>query len=108
MSVIAFVHRFLPSLGFTMLVETAGLFVFVRYVLKRKEPGTKDVLLTGALASFSTIPYVWFVFPYLLEWSPRNALYFSEPFAFGIEALIYRFTLKLEWKNALLASLACN
>ncbi|HUO49974.1 MAG TPA: hypothetical protein VMU25_00120 [Candidatus Paceibacterota bacterium] len=104
---IAVVHHFLSSLIFTDVVETAVLFFMLRLVFKLRI-STSQIIFAGLYASFSTIAYVWFVFPYLLAWSPGVSTFFAELFAFLVEALFYRFVLRISWKTALLASLVCN
>jgi hypothetical protein len=103
-----YVHRALTSLGFTVAVETAVLFILLYYVYKYRHLRVKDVIFAGILASSLTIPYVWFVFPYVVNWSRNTSAFFSEPFAFLIEALVYNRVLKLDWKTALAVSLVCN
>jgi hypothetical protein len=103
---ISIVHYFISSLLFTIAVETGILFLLLRYAFKEKGPCTKKIVFAGAFASFATIPYVWFVFPYLTL--PGNALYYSESFAFVVEAVFYRAYLKTSWKTSLLVSLLCN
>lgn len=105
---IALIHRFISSLVFTDVVETIILFAFLWFVFKNRELGWRRIVAVGLFASFSTIPYVWFVFPYLLDWPRSTSLLLSEIFAFVVEAIIYRLFLKLDWKRALLVSLACN
>ncbi len=103
-----YVHNFLTSLVFTTSIETVVLVLLVLYVFRKQGLQLWQVLFAGFLGSFSTIPYVWFVFPYVVMWPRTTSLYFSEPFAFIAEAVIYRMFLKLDWKYALLASLLCN
>jgi hypothetical protein len=104
---IGYVHSFISSLVFTIVVETLVLFLLLRYALKNKKPSTKKIVFAGVFASFATIPYVWFVFPYIAAW-PGNVLYYSESFAFVAEAAFYRTYLKTSWKASLLVSLLCN
>ena len=49
----------------------------IHYVYKRRDIPTKDMLFAGIYGSFSKIPYVWFVFPYIVQWTPTTALHFS-------------------------------
>lgn len=105
---IAFVHRFLSSLIFTDVAETALLISLVWYVLRRKDLSLERLLFAGLWASFSTISYVWFVFPYLLVWPASVEIWFAEAFAFIFEAIFYRFVLGLRWRDALAVSFLCN
>src|SRR5690348_13076845 len=94
---IAVVHHFISSLVFTDIVETAVLFFMLRFVFRLRIP-TSQIIFAGLYASFSTIAYVWFVFPFLLAWpSPGMGVFFAELFAFLVEALFYRFVLRISW-----------
>lgn len=105
---IDYIHRFISSLVFTTVVETLALFLLLRWVFKNKELSTKKIVFAGVFASFATIPYVWFVFPYIESWPRSTSLYYSEPFAFIIEAIFYRAFLKPSWGVSFMLSLACN
>jgi hypothetical protein len=105
---IAFVHRFITSLVFTDVVETSILVFLLRVLPGNKALETSRIIFAGLWASFSTIPYVWFVFPYLVQWPASTAIIFAEVFAFLMEALFYKVVLRLNWKTALFVSLVCN
>lgn len=105
---IAYIHRFITSLGFTVIVETAMLFLLLFVVMRRKDISAWRIACAGFIASFMTIPYVWFVFPYAYTWSRETSLLFSEPFVFMVEVVFYRVFLKLDWRVAFLASLTAN
>jgi hypothetical protein len=100
------VHRFLTSMVFTVVVETSVLFFLLTYVFRRTHLKPSTILFAGFFASFATIGYVWFVFP---AFFPRNvSLWWSEPFAFIVEAFFYRMYLKVSWREALILSLVAN
>ena len=103
-----YLHNFLSSAVFTIVVETAVLFFLLRFVIKNKDINSGKVIFAGFFASLATIPYVWFVFPYILEWPRKTSLLFSEPFAFIIEAIFYKGFLKIDTKTSLILSLVCN
>ncbi len=105
---IFFVHRFLTSLFFTDAIETVALIVLLRYVLKNRILKISEMVFAGLYASFSTISYVWFVFPFLVAWPPGVEIWFAEGFAFVVEAVFYRWMLKLDWRTAFYVSLICN
>lgn len=104
---IVFVHRFLTSLFFTDAIETLVLILLLRAVFKNRTELSR-LIFAGLYASFSTIAYVWFVFPYLMYWPASVAIGFAEVFAFTVEAVLYRFVLRLSWKVAFFVSFACN
>ncbi len=105
---IAFVHRFLTSLAFTSGIETIVLILLLKFVFRKSHVSLEQAIFAGLYASFSTISYVWFVFPYLTNWQPPTYVIFAEVFAFIVEAIFYRFMLRISWRDAFLASLICN
>ncbi len=103
-----YIHRFISSLVFTIIIETLVLFLLIRFLFKNKKLETRKIIFAGVIASFATIPYVWFVFPYMAAWPRSTSLYFSEPFVFVIEAVLYHHLLKANWQSSLLLSFLCN
>jgi hypothetical protein len=101
--------KFLFFLIFTLVIEIPALVLCVRLIRKKEEPTLSLFLIicVGFLASFATLPYVWFVLPAFIQ----IYLYYmiaAEVFAFGMEGLIYTFLLKLPFHRAMLFSLICN
>lgn len=105
---ISYVHRFITTEVLTIAVESAVLFFLMRYVFKKNELTTKQLLFAGIFASFATIPYVWFVFPNAMSWPRPTSLMYSEPFVTIVEAIWYRFALKTDWKVSFAVSIICN
>lgn len=105
---VAYVHRFITTNVLTIAVETTVLFFLMRYVFKKHELSTKQLLFAGIFASFATIPYVWFVFPNVMMWPRQTSLHYSEPFVAVVEAIWYRFALKTDWKTSFAISIICN
>lgn len=109
---ITYTHNFLTSALATMTIEgLVGLLLFV-YFLSRKEEHLHlkklSVFLATFFVSMFTLPYVWFIFPTLMMWTRNTSLWFSEFFIFSVEAIVYRFFLKLPWRWAILISLIAN
>lgn len=105
---IFYTHSFLTSLVFTMAIETALLYLILRFVIKYPDLSSLKIVTIGLLANFTTVPYVWFVFPTLLNWSRNTSLLYSEPFVFLVEAFIYQIYLKTSVRTSLFVSLVCN
>lgn len=107
---ITYSHSFITSFLLTISSETLVLFLLVRKFLKipAGEIPAKQLLFAGFFASFATLPYVWYVFPGLFDWTRAISLPYSELFVFLVEALFYRMYLEISWKKALLVSLLCN
>ncbi len=108
MNDVEYVHRFITALAFTNIIEIALLIGLIRFVLRNRGIEIWQIFFAGLYASFSTIPYVWFVFPGLTNWPYSIAIIFAEAFAFVVEAVFYRWILKLGWREAFLVSFVCN
>lgn len=102
-----YIHRFITSLVFTTTIETLVLLLLLVCLFKYKNR-IKEFVFVGMFASFATIPYVWFVFPYIVDWSRATSLMVSEPIIFLTEAVLYKFFLKLDLRVALFVSFVCN
>lgn len=105
---VSLIHRFITSLVFTITVETIVLYLILRFVLKNQGLSPKKIISAGFFASFSTIPYVWFVFPSLLPVPKNTIILYSELFAFILETIFYRIFLKTNLKTSFMLSLLCN
>ena len=103
-----YLQKFITALVSTDIIETIILFYLLWYFLKKRDNSSQKIIIIGLLASFATLPYVWFVFPSLIGVSYSLYLVVAELFAFIIEAILYRYALNLTWKVAFLASFLCN
>lgn len=99
-------EKFLLALAITVLIETITLFALAKTLLKKEKITNSQLLFTGFIASFSTLPYLWFVLPVFL---PRQ--YFAltgELIVVAFEAIIIQRILKIRIKSALIVSVICN
>lgn len=105
-----YTHAFIVSLVFTILTETLTLYFLIRRVFRiaREKIDDVQIALAGFIASAMTIPYVWYVFPTIANWSRSISLHYSEIFALFLEALFYKTFLKISTRNSVLISLVCN
>lgn len=109
-----YVHRLITSEVFTIIIETAVLLVIVYFLYKYKylkdKISLKTQVFSGIFASFSTIPYVWYIFPNLLfpYMTREQTFVYSEPFVFVVEAIFYRFLLRIPTKYAFIISFVAN
>jgi len=101
------IFNFLTALLFTILIETIILFVLFKTKYKKLQIQHKLLLLTGFVTSFSTLPYVWFVFPAFIQ-SRFPYILFSECFAIVIESILIYKLLKIDFKKVMLISVICN
>jgi hypothetical protein len=87
----------------TIAIETA-----VAFLLLRKKYGAALIIRNSIVASSLTLPFVWFVFPFLgFTWVAYTAL--AEIFAFAVEAGFYRVAFpKMGWPDAVKVSFLCN
>jgi hypothetical protein len=99
---------FAGALFFTVLVETAMLFICARLLFRMGAREAPDALLLfcGIFLSFATLPYVWFIFPLMASGAVYVAL--AELFAFAAEAIGYKFILSVDWRRAAALSFICN
>ncbi len=105
---VSYIHRFLTSFGFSIIVETIVLLLILKVLTRHNELSWRRIIIAGVFATFATIPYVWFVFPNLLEWPKNTALLYSEVFVIVVEALFFRLYLKTSWSISFSASIFCN
>jgi len=100
--------RFLQGLLFTEAVEISALFILVRWALQinPKKLSNFKIIFVGFLASFATIPYLWFVLPWFLNL--RHYVLLAELGIVIVEAVIYYQLLNIKFKNSLWISLICN
>lgn len=101
------IFHFLLALLVTIFIETLILFLLFKTRYKKLNITNRLLLITGFITSFSTLPYVWFVFPAFIA-SRFPYIAFSECFAIIIESAIIYKLLKVDYKKALLASVICN
>lgn len=107
---LTYTYRFLFALVFTVFIETIVLWIFIRKIFKFKNGrfSTSNIIFAGIMASFSTIPYVWYVSPILIYRSFKLSLILSEAFAILVEAIFYRFYFDVKFRYSLLISFVCN
>jgi hypothetical protein len=99
--------NFLKSLLFTISIETVVLFLLFKLPYKSLNINNKLLLLTGFLATFSTLPYLWFILPMVI----KTKLYYtiiSEVAAVLIESVIIMGLLRISYKKAISVSFICN
>jgi hypothetical protein len=107
---LTYTYRFLFALVFTIFIETIILWIFIRKIFKFKDEkfSASNIIFAGIMASFSTISYVWYIFPILIYWSFKLSLILSEIFAILVEAVFYRFYFDVKFRYSLLISFVCN
>ena len=101
--------RFLLALGFTVVIETAVLFAAIGIFFKEIEirRNSLRILITGALCSGFTLPYVWFLLPAFIHSKTAFALT-AEAWAVIAEAVVIMWALRMKPAHSFLVSLACN
>ncbi len=97
---------FLPALFLTILLETGVLYLTLRILFKERAFSLPRLLFAGFFASFSTLPYLWFVLP--LWMNSKYYLGVGEGGAVVIEALFFKQFLDVGWKQAFLISVLAN
>ena len=97
--------KFILSLFLTLFIEIPILFLFIRYIYRLKINGFK-IIFIGFIASFTTLPYLWFILPSYINVSCY--VYIGEFLVFLFEAFIYNRLLNLNYKKAVLISFVAN
>lgn len=103
-----YLHRFITAFVFTETVEIIVLFLLIWFFYSKKELGVVKIVIVGFLATFSTLPYVWFVFPSMIIISFNLYIAVSELFAFVMEAILYRLCFGFKWRMVFILSFTCN
>jgi hypothetical protein len=78
----------------------------VLYLLVSKETAPR-ILRASLVANGTSLPIVWFVFPFLMTSYNMYAL-LSETFAVLYESFILRILLSVSWRRSLVAAFAMN
>jgi hypothetical protein len=98
---------FLKSLTLTILIESVVLIIAVRVLFSEKYFSLWILALTGIIASFTTLPYLWFVLPLFIK-SKIYYILVSELSAIIIETFIISGFLRINIKHAIVMSAICN
>jgi hypothetical protein len=98
---------FIRSLIVTILIETLVLVFVYKRMYKAYHTPLVQLLSAGFLASFATLPYLWFLLPY---WIDQQFWYIlvGESFAVFAESFILWSMLRSTYLKSLLASFMCN
>ena len=99
--------HFLEALLITIIIETSVLFLLFKVFYKQLKISNWLLLLTGIIASFSTLPYLWFILPLFIK---TKILYVSvsELSAILIESVIILGFLRINYAKAIIISVVCN
>ncbi|MBP1908472.1 hypothetical protein [Methanolobus bombayensis] len=100
-------YRFLVSFFLTLLIETSILFLLIRNYFKIDDISNSLVLFAGIIASFSTLPYLWFLLPQFIT-SYNILVVAGETSVILAEGVIYYYVLKVTAKRAFALSFVCN
>jgi hypothetical protein len=100
-------YDFLKSLAITIFIETSVLWILIKITERKSTIKIWLIIITGIVASFSTLPYLWFILPVFV----KTSLYYTiigELFATIFESFILFGFLKTEYKKCLIYSTICN
>jgi hypothetical protein len=99
--------NFLKALLLTIVIETSVLFLLFNVFFRTLKVNNWIILLTGIVASFSTLPYLWFILPLFIKTKIWYVL-ISEISAVVIESVIILGLLRINYAKSILISIACN
>jgi hypothetical protein len=103
----AYEFSFLKALLLTVFIETTVLFLLFKLVYKSIFIKKWLLVLTGIIATFSTLPYLWFILPMFIHMELFYTI-ICEATAVMIESVIVLGMLRISYKNALIISFTCN
>lgn len=98
---------FLKSLALTILIESIVLTIFFRFVVKSEKLSIYRLLFTGFVASFATLPYLWFILPGYIDLKVWYII-IGESFAILFESIVISAMLRTRYRISLISSLTCN
>ena len=98
---------FLKSLALTIFIETVVMVIYFQYIVKLKEIQVSRLLVTGFIASFASLPYLWFIFPNFIDQKIAYVI-IGESFAILVETMIIGAILRIKFMKSFACSLACN
>lgn len=97
---------FLYGLVCTTVIETIILFFTIRLLYGKKSPSFPRILATGLLCSFSTLPYLWFILPGLIQ--GEFSVLISEIAVTAVESGIIFLMLNIRPWHCIAISIICN
>ncbi len=103
-----YLKSFFKAWLLTVAVESFVLVGLLRKFPSKEPVSFKLLIASSIFASSLTLPYVWFVFPYLLVGRFGVGLILGELFAWLAEAIFYYLFLKISIKKALIFSFIAN
>lgn len=98
---------FLKALFYTISIEIVVLFLILKTIFKKANLTNAVILFAGILASFTTLPYLWFVLPRLIS-NKFAYIAIGELSVVLIESLVYYFIFRIKYSYTLLISVICN
>ncbi|MDD3787145.1 MAG: hypothetical protein PHO94_00435 [Petrimonas sp.] len=98
---------FIKSLILTISIEMVVLILFFRLIIKSEDISISRLISTAFIASFATLPYLWFVLPTYIDQKIWYVI-IGESFAVLAETFIINAILKINVLKSFLISLTCN
>lgn len=93
----------------TTCIETLIILAFFSFPNNNRNSlvSVKRIILTGLVASGTTLPFVWYVIPLFIQ-NRTNLIIIAELFAFIVEIPIIKRFLRISWRKAMIVSLLAN
>lgn len=104
---ISMLKLFWTARFWTILIETIVLVLLVEIFWQQDKIKFWKLIVTGILASTITLPILWFLLPYFFS-NYTTYVIFWEALVTALEVVIIKYTLKINWRKALILSVACN
>lgn len=102
------IFQFILALFLTITIETIVIVILSKVFKKYFNILLKDILFSGFITSFATLPYLWFVLSPLFG-NGLNFIIIGELFAFIVEIFIYYFVIKdIKFHKCIILSFVAN
>ncbi len=90
-----------------LIIELPILFIIGRFIMKNRY-GTDSIIFSGAIATFMTTPYIWYICPLFFDPSSAYYLYLSQAVLILIEAVVLLSSLHMNINKAIIISAVIN
>jgi len=98
--------QFLIALTGTEIIEVPIVIILIKYIFRLKNLKLTQVIIVAFLATFVTIPYLWFVLPSYID--GQYYIYIGEFLVFVFESLIYYYLLRTKLHISFAISFIAN
>jgi hypothetical protein len=101
-------QTYIIAFALTVISELSVLLILLKKIYtKPVDISWVRVFLSGFIASFATLPWLWYFIPNIIH-DRIAAIIIGEALVFIIEGIIYSITLQINFSRAFIISTFCN